>query len=122
MARIVADATNFNRANDISGALIFDGTCFFQYIEGPRAPLADAYARIQGSRSHIILLKLIEGPTPARRFEGWEMFYRDGMPSGIDGLNWAAGMEPAGDLRRDLIASSLAYFWRSFEAESLPDR
>jgi len=122
VARIVADATDFNRANDISGALIFDGSCFFQYIEGPRAPLAEAYARIQASRSHIILLKLIEGPVPARRFAGWEMFFRNGMPSGIDDLNWAPGKEPAGDLRRDLVASSLAYFWRSFEAESLPGR
>ena len=122
VARIVTDATEFNRGNDISGALIFDGTCFFQYIEGRRVALADAYARIQASRSHVILLKLLEGPAPARRFEGWEMFYRDGMPSGIGGLNWAPGREPSGDFRRDLVASALAYFWRNFEAESLPTR
>lgn len=117
---IVSDAMQFNEARQLSGALVFDGSCFFQYIEGPRANLTEATARIRASRSHVILLNLIDGPVPARRFEGWEMYYRDGVPSGIEGLNWLPGQEPSGDLKRDLVANSMSYFWRNFDNDLSP--
>lgn len=117
---IVDDAKDFNGRHELSGALVYDGFCFFQYIEGPRVRLADACARIRASRSHIILLSLIDGPVPTRRFEGWEMYYRDGIPSGIDALNWLPGQEPSGDPKRDLVANSLSYFWRTFDKELAP--
>lgn len=114
LTSLVADAIEFNGNHDLSGALVFDGSCFFQYIEGPRANLAEAVSRIRASRSHVILLHLIDGPVAGRRFEGWEMFYRDGAASGIEGLNWLPGRQPQGDIKRDLVANSLSYFWRSF--------
>jgi hypothetical protein len=117
---LVADAIEFNGEHDLSGALVFDGSCFFQYIEGPRSNLSEAFARIRASRSHVILLHLIDGPVGTRRFQGWEMFYRDGAPSGIEGLNWLPGRQPQGDLKRDLVANSLSYFWRSFDKDFSP--
>ena len=115
---IVADATTFNGQNAVSGALVFDGTCFFQYIEGPPGAIADAYQRIQSSKSHVILLKLLEGPVSARRFDGWEIFYRDGVPSDIAGLNWLPGHEPDPESMRDIVTTSLTYFWRNFHDEA----
>lgn len=117
---LIADAIEFNGKHDLSGALVFDGSCFFQYIEGPRASLSEAVSRNRASRSHMVLLHLMDGPVTGRRFEGWEMFYRDGAASGIEGLNWLPGRQPQGDLKRDLVANSLSYFWHSFENDVSP--
>ncbi|MBD9480955.1 BLUF domain-containing protein [Pseudoxanthomonas sp. PXM02] len=119
---LLTDAIEFNGKHDLSGALVFDGSCFFQYIEGPRGSLSEAVSRIRASRSHLVLLHLMDGPVAARRFEGWEMFYRDGAASGIEGLNWLPGREPQGDLKRDLVANSLSYFWRNFDKDVSPAR
>jgi hypothetical protein len=112
---IVAGAIEFNGQNDVSGALIFDGTSFFQYVEGRESDLASAYERICASRSHVVLLELLNGAVPVRRFTGWEMFYAESAPSGIEGLNWLPGREPSDSARRDIVASSLRFFWQSFQ-------
>lgn len=112
---IVADATEFNGQHAVSGALIFDGTCFFQYIEGPAGAIEDAYQRIQSSKSHVILLKLLEGPVSGRRFDGWKMFYRDAAPSDIAGLNWLPDHVPDPEAKRDMVTTSLSYFWRNLQ-------
>jgi Sensors of blue-light using FAD len=112
---IVADATTFNGQNAVSGALVFDGTCFFQYIEGPPGAIADAYQRIQSSKSHVILLKLLEGPVSGRRFDGWKMFYRDGAPADIAGLNWLPDHVPDHEAKQDMVTTSLSYFWRNLQ-------
>lgn len=112
---IVAGAMEFNGQNDLSGALIYDGTSFFQYIEGPESALVVAYERIRASRSHVVLLELLKGVVPVRRFDGWEMFYAESAPSGIEGLNWLPGREPTEAARRDIVANSLRFFWQSFQ-------
>ncbi len=37
LQRLVAEAVQFNESVDVTGALLFDGSRFLQYLEGPEA-------------------------------------------------------------------------------------
>ncbi len=112
---IVTEASEFNIERGVTGALVFDGTCFFQYLEGSRTALNEIYARIHRATSHTVLMEFVDGPADSRRFEGWSMFYREGAPSGIEDLNWLEGQGPLDpDFHRSVAMKSLSYFWDQF--------
>jgi len=58
---LLADATAFNRMAGVTGVLMFDGTCFLQYIEGPRDGVASVHARILNARRHGSVAELAAG-------------------------------------------------------------
>lgn len=94
--RIVADATAFNRVAGVSGALMFDGTRFVQYIEGPRDGLDSVFQRIVNARAHTNLHVLARTPLKARWFPRWSMTSRLIEPEVLDGILQArwAGFDP----------------------------
>lgn len=94
--RIVADATAFNRVAGVSGALMFDGTRFVQYIEGPRDGLDSVFQRIVNARAHMNLHVLARMPLKARWFPRWSMTSRLSEPEVLDGILLArwAGFDP----------------------------
>ncbi|WP_254898851.1 BLUF domain-containing protein [Stenotrophomonas sp. NA06056] len=73
---LLADATAFNRMAGVTGVLMFDGSRFLQYIEGPRDGLASVQARISNARRHGSVTQLAAGPIPARWFPRWTMANR----------------------------------------------
>lgn len=73
---LLADATAFNRMAGVTGVLMFDGSRFLQYIEGPRDGLASVRARIGNARRHGSITLLAEGPIPTRWFPRWTMANR----------------------------------------------
>ncbi|AWH48571.1 blue light sensor protein [Stenotrophomonas sp. SAU14A_NAIMI4_5] len=73
LEELVQDAARFNRDAGVTGVLLFDGTRFLQYLEGPEDGLAVAYSRVLGSESHTGVVELQRGRVGQRRLPFWPM-------------------------------------------------
>jgi len=74
VARIVATAQRVNRAQGITGLLVWGGGMFFQWLEGPRAaitPLMDAIRRDPRHERVVVLSETEE--VCERLFPDWSM-------------------------------------------------
>ena len=71
--RVLADATAFNRVAGVTGVLMFDGSRFLQYLEGPEDGIDSVYQRIVNARSHGQLKVLCRAPVAQRAFPRWSM-------------------------------------------------
>jgi len=97
---LLADATAFNRMAGVTGALMFDGSRFLQYIEGPRDGLASVHARIGNARRHGSIIQLAAGPIPNRWFPRWTMANRHVDAATLDSIvaapwhGFSLGQEP----------------------------
>lgn len=67
------DAAAFNTVAGVTGLLLFDGSRFLQYLEGPDDGIDAAYSRIRFSRSHRDVVELARGHVSRRRFPYWSM-------------------------------------------------
>lgn len=70
---LVKDAARFNRDAGVTGVLLFDGSRFLQYLEGPEDGLAVAYSRVLGAQSHVGVVELQRGRVGQRRLPFWPM-------------------------------------------------
>ncbi|WP_312706175.1 BLUF domain-containing protein [Stenotrophomonas sp.] len=70
---IVRGAQRFNRLAGVTGAMLFDGARFLQYIEGPVDGVEGAIGRIKASNDHTRLEVLEESVIQTRRFPAWDM-------------------------------------------------
>ncbi|MGW8128241.1 MAG: BLUF domain-containing protein [Stenotrophomonas sp.] len=70
---LLVDARAHNRMEGVTGVLLYDGQRFFQYFEGPDAGVERIYARIRGSRMHVELDVLQDGPVQQLHFMQWHM-------------------------------------------------
>ena len=73
LQELVDDATRFNRDAGVSGVLLFDGTRFLQYMEGPPDGLDVVFSRVLGASSHHDLIELQRGTITDRRLPYWPM-------------------------------------------------
>lgn len=73
VVHLVRDAEAFNKQAGVTGVLLFDGSRFMQYIEGPEDGISVAYSRILASRRHFEIIELGRGPVGTRRFPYWSM-------------------------------------------------
>ncbi|MGR7750973.1 diguanylate phosphodiesterase [Klebsiella aerogenes] len=73
---MVAAANERNGQADVSGILLFNGTHFFQLIEGPEENVQQIYRHICADPRHYNLVELLCDYAPARRFGkvGMELF------------------------------------------------
>ena len=80
---IVGEIVDLSRVkNDslsITGALIFTGTHFAQYIEGPSEEIATLRSSITGDFRHGDILTIDDGRCAARLFVGWSLAYAGDM-------------------------------------------
>lgn len=83
---LLASATTFNRMAGVTGVLMFDGTRFLQYIEGPRDGVASVHARILNARRHGSISELAAGELPSRWFPRWTMANRRIDPATLDSI------------------------------------
>jgi len=67
------DAARFNRDAGVTGVLLFDGTRFLQYLEGPSDGVSVAFSRVLGASSHHDVMELQRGTVAARRLPYWPM-------------------------------------------------
>ena len=75
VATIVAQASEHNATLGITGALIFTGGMFAQWLEGEEGAVGDLMARIRQDARHTDVTVVIEGRADARRFGRWSMAY-----------------------------------------------
>lgn len=73
LERIVHGAQRFNRMAGVTGAMLFDGARFLQYIEGPEDGIEGAIGRIRASNDHARLHVLGDSVIETRRFPAWDM-------------------------------------------------
>ena len=63
-----------NAAEGLTGVLMFDGSLFCQYLEGPEIAVRHTMNKIAVDPRHIRFQPLHHGPIGAeRRFEGWHV-------------------------------------------------
>jgi blue light- and temperature-responsive anti-repressor len=76
LEEMVATANIKNRESDVTGILLFNGTHFFQLLEGPLESVTRIYADICADKRHYNLVELLWDYAPARRFgkAGMELF------------------------------------------------
>lgn len=70
---ILVDAMARNRLVDVTGALLFDGHYFLQYLEGPKAGVDAAFERIRASSRHTAVRELYRSEVDERYFWKWTM-------------------------------------------------
>ncbi len=74
VGEIVQAARTFNWTAGITGVLVFDGSCFFQYIEGPPEQLKLLIESIAKDRRHVDFTPLYpQARLDRRRFANWSM-------------------------------------------------
>lgn len=73
---MVDAASLFNASHDITGILLFNGTHFFQLLEGPEQSVLAIYHRICSDPRHHNVVELMRDYAPFRRFgnTGMELF------------------------------------------------
>lgn len=76
LKEMVAAANIKNSESDVTGILLFNGTHFFQLLEGPEENVRRIYANISKDSRHYNLVELLCDYAPARRFgkAGMELF------------------------------------------------
>lgn len=75
LAGIVALSRSRNVLLDVTGALMFTGTRFIQFIEGPADSVRTLQASIRADPRHKDIRTLSQGPIGARCFWDWSLAY-----------------------------------------------
>ncbi|MBA6326621.1 BLUF domain-containing protein [Colwellia sp. MB02u-6] len=68
-------ANEYNAKNNITGALLFNGSYFTQVLEGSLAAIEELFEKIQGDTRHIDCVALCCEPIASRTFTKWSMAY-----------------------------------------------
>lgn len=73
---MVEKASALNASHQVTGILLFNGTHFFQILEGPEEGVLAIYARICADNRHHNIVELMRDYSPSRRFgnAGMELF------------------------------------------------
>ncbi len=74
---LLEKAKTFNRANDITGCLLYYKHEFVQYIEGNQLLVTELFEKIKKDGRHAKIELLSNGHTYTREFENWSMAYEN---------------------------------------------
>lgn len=72
---IVAVSRARNATLGLTGALLFTGRRFAQFIEGPGDALAAVQASIERDARHVAIRAVLAGTCLSRRFDRWSLAY-----------------------------------------------
>jgi len=90
-----------NRAESITGLMLYDDDRFFQWLEGPTDALERIMRSIRNDPRHTDIEVLRQEPADARRFSGWDLKLATSLgsaPRPHDAIE--APLEIIGDLRK----------------------
>ena len=73
LAELEAQAAKNNVSDSITGLLVFDGTHFFQYLEGDKEKVEALYSRIEADDRHSSVTMLSSGEVSSQLFARWAM-------------------------------------------------
>lgn len=74
---LLVQAKDFNRANDITGCLLYYDHKFVQYLEGDALIITALFEKIKTDIRHNHVLLLFGGHIYSREFENWSMAYEN---------------------------------------------
>ena len=80
--RILASSRRNNPRAGVTGALMFNGGCFAQVLEGPREAVKRTFGRIQRDTRHADVAVLQLAPVGRRGFPAWSMAFVGRSPTG----------------------------------------
>ncbi|MGV8960995.1 MAG: BLUF domain-containing protein [Stenotrophomonas sp.] len=116
---LLVDARAHNRMAGVTGALLYDGQHFLQYLEGAAGDVQRIYERIVASRYHVDLQVLQNGPVARRYFPQWYMGCHEAGGSVLQKLSSQQWQHEAAHLRDDAGESAglrqLLEFWERQE-------
>jgi blue light- and temperature-responsive anti-repressor len=90
---ILATARRYNKADNVTGALLFTASGFAQVLEGTRDVVERTFERISGDPRHADVTVLSFTPTECRSFPEWSM--------GFSGQTSASAADPLTHLLAD---------------------
>lgn len=96
---LAADAARFNRVAGVTGVLLYDGSRFLQYLEGPDDGVASVYERIVHATAHTAVQELASGRVPSRHVPYWSMRWLPVSDALVDRLvrsDWAGFIRSLG--------------------------
>jgi hypothetical protein len=70
---LLANSRVRNRANGVTGVMLYAGGSFMQYLEGPKTAVQKTFERIKADRRHYGIMELICMNIPKREFKDWSM-------------------------------------------------
>jgi hypothetical protein len=81
---LLEQSRSHNRANDITGLLLYRAGTFLQFIEGDEAVVEDLYTVIEADERHHDVTVVRRRTQPVRQFPSWSMAYGDVDPTSTD--------------------------------------
>lgn len=72
---VLITSRRFNKANDITGCLLYFNGQFLQVLEGKKAVVQELFGKIKKDKRHKNVLLLSEEIVKKRIFENWSMAY-----------------------------------------------
>lgn len=117
LTRLLSVARRNNRADDVTGMLLYHEGSFFQVLEGDEDAVRRVFHRVEKDPRHRMVTVLMEQPVEARAFGDWTMAFRrmgDFDPAEVPGfsryLERSAGQPaPASAEVHDLMETFRAY-------------
>ena len=79
-----------NKAESITGLLIHEDGCFFQWLEGPTDSLSRVWQSIRNDARHTAIEIVGDAPTPVRFFGDWSLKLAESRTKAGDGLPYEA--------------------------------
>lgn len=114
VADIVQVSTARNASLDVTGALLFTGDRFAQWLEGEESAVLELMSRIRRDVRHTGIIMLQQGPANRRRFANWSLAYHGRSTYA------AATVERAADEGADIAVGKLTRLLE--ELTRLPQR
>lgn len=114
--QLLLDARVANELADVTGALLYGGQRFVQYLEGARADVEQIYARIARASQHHRLEILEQGAVDKRLFQRWHMGFSMAPQTLVQQLSQSQWRREIPWLEDESAASSglarLLAFWK----------
>ena len=92
LLQLLAHARHFNKANALTGILLYGNHQFMQVLEGEEATVRALYARIRLDQRHRNVQLYRDQPCPQRTFGQWQMAFYPKSPQHI--LEFASYVQP----------------------------
>lgn len=77
ISAILNTSRSFNKANDITGCLLYHEGEFIQLLEGEKNAVQDLYSNIVKDMRHKHVQLVVEETVTGRAFENWSMAFHD---------------------------------------------
>lgn len=77
IAKILASCDRRNKADGVTGMLLYSGGNFLQVLEGESQTVRNTFARVSADLRHQDVTELLQEPIEQRDFPAWSMGFRN---------------------------------------------